>query len=395
MIDDREWMTSLAEATFWICAGVIVYVYAIYPAVIWLCSQCWGRRRPAPEIGAEELPTLTLLIAAHNEQQVIGARLENALAVDYPREKLRIVVASDGSTDQTAAIVRTFASRGVTLLDFAPNRGKAAALNAAWRHLTSEIVVLSDANTWIDPSAPRRLARWFRSPAVDVVCGRLLLVDPQTGRNADGLYWRYETFLKRCEARLGATLGANGAIYAVRRNAYLPIPRDTIIDDFVIPLRISLEKNSVLLYDDEAVASEETPPEIRDEFRRRVRIGAGGFQSLRLLWPLLDPRFGWLAFSFVSHKLLRWLCPFFLLGELAANLCLCRDSTYLALFIAQLAFLALSIGGASRSGQGLAVRLARLSAMFSAMNLALLLGFFRWLAGGQGGAWTPTTRAPR
>lgn len=395
MIDDEKWVVDLAETTFWVCAGLIVYVYAIYPAVVWLCSWCWGVRRSAPVASDEELPTLTLLIAAHNEQSVIGARLENALAVDYPRDKLRIVVASDGSTDQTAAIVRSFAGLGVTLLDFRPNRGKAAALNAAWRHLTSEIVLLSDANTWIDPAAPRRLARWFLSSAVDVVCGRLLLVDPHTGRNADGLYWRYETFLKRCEANLGALLGANGAIYAVRRTAYLPIPRDTIIDDFVIPLRISLNKQSVLLYDEEAIAREETPPEIRDEFRRRVRIGAGGFQSMKLLWPLLDPRCGWLAFSFVSHKLLRWLCPFFLLGELTANLCLCRDFAYLALFVAQWAFVALSIGGASRSGQGLAIKLARLSTMFSAMNLALLLGFFRWLGGRQGGAWTPTNRAPQ
>lgn len=395
MIDDGKWMAHLAETTFWVCAGLIVYVYAIYPAVIWLCSRCWGFRWSASVAHDDELPTLTLLIAAHNEQSVIGARLENALAVDYPPGKLRIVVASDGSTDHTAAIVRTFASRGVILLDFSPNRGKAAALNAAWRHLTSEVVLLSDANTWIDPAAPRRLARWFLSPAVDVVCGRLLLVDPQTGRNADGLYWRYETFLKRCEARLGALLGANGAIYAVRRAAYLPIPRDTIIDDFVIPLRISLKRKGVLLYDEEAIAREETPPEIRDEFRRRVRIGAGGFQSMKLLWPLLDPRFGWLAFSFVSHKLLRWLCPFFLLGELTANLCLCRNTAYLALFVAQGAFLALSIGGAKRHGQSQAVKLARLSAMFSAMNLALLFGFFRWLMGRQGGAWTPTIRAPQ
>ena len=395
MIEPNGLLASAAELTFFACAGLIVYVYALYPLAIGICARLWGRSPTAPEPRDAELPSMTLLIAAHNEQSVIGARLENALSLDYPRDKLEIVVVSDGSTDDTAAIVRSYAERGVKLLDLRPNRGKAAALNAAWGAMTSDVVLLSDANTWIDPAAPRRLARWFRSPAVDVVCGRLVLVDAQTGRNADGLYWRYETFLKRCEARLGALLGANGALYAVRRAAFSPIPPDTIIDDFVIPLQIALERQTAPLYDDEAVAREETPPEIRDEFRRRVRIGAGGFQSIRLLWPLIDPRRGWLAFSFVSHKLLRWLCPFFLLGELAANLCLCGRPAYGAIFVAQWAFLALALAGSRRRGAGPAIKLARLSAMFSAMNLALLVGCFRWLAGRQGGAWTPTSRASR
>lgn len=393
MIEHSGSLPSAAELMFFACTGLIVYVYALYPLAIWICARLWGRSPATLAAGHAELPAMTLLIAAHNEQSVIGARLENALSLDYPRDKLEIVVASDGSTDETAAIVRCYADRGVRLLEFRPNRGKAAALNAAWGALTGDVVLLSDANTWIDPAAPRRLARWFRSAAVDVVCGRLVLVDAQTGRNADGLYWRYETFLKRCEARLGALLGANGALYAVRRTAFSPIPPDTIIDDFVIPLQIALQRQSAPVYDDEAIAREETPAEIRDEFRRRVRIGAGGFQSIRLLWPLIDPRRGWLAFSFVSHKLLRWLCPFFLLGELAANLSLCGRPAYAALFIAQWAFLALALAGARRRGTGPAIKLVRLSAMFSAMNLALLIGCFRWLAGRQGGAWTPTSRA--
>lgn len=394
MIENAGAFTMLAELTFWASMGLIVYAYALYPLVIWMCSLRWGARPAAPAQNDLDLPTITLLIAAHNEESVIGSRLENALALNYPREKLRIVVASDGSTDDTASIVRRFADRVVTLLDFRRNRGKAAALNEAWRSLTSEIVVLSDANTWIDPEAPRRLARWFALPDVGAVCGRLVLVDPQSGRNADGLYWRYETFLKRCESRLGALLGANGAIYAIRRKDYAPIPPDTIIDDFVIPLLMALKSNRRLVYDDEAVAREETPAEIRDEFRRRVRIGAGGFQSIRVLWPLLHPRYGWLAFSLISHKLLRWLCPFFLLGELAASACLSGRGFYFAALAAQLSFIVVTFGCANRSGHGYAIRLARLSAMFSAMNLALLLGFFRWLSGRQHGAWTPTARAP-
>jgi cellulose synthase/poly-beta-1,6-N-acetylglucosamine synthase-like glycosyltransferase len=360
--------------------------------VIWVASRLFGRSPRSPVVPDDELPRLTVLIAAHDEAPVIGARLENALALDYPREKLEIVVASDGSRDATADIVRGFADRGVRLLDYQPNRGKAATLNAAWRTVTGDVVVLSDANTFTDRAAPRRLARWFRDPSVGAVCGRLILVDPASGRNVDGLYWRYETFLKRCEARLAALLGANGAIYAMRRDGYVPIPAETIVDDFVIPLLARLERGTRLVYDADAIAREETPPELHDEFKRRARIGAGDFQSLRLLWPLLSPRHGWLAFSFVSHKIARWACPFFLLGMAAANLALITVPFYRVTLAAQVGFYAVAWLGSRSTGSGPAVRLLRLTTLFSTMNAALLVGFFRWLTGRQRGAWARTTR---
>jgi cellulose synthase/poly-beta-1,6-N-acetylglucosamine synthase-like glycosyltransferase len=370
-------LQALAEIVFWTCLALVAYAYVGYPLVIWTCSRLFGRG-PEPPAGEDaELPTLTLLIAAHNEADVIGPRLENALALDYPADKLEIVVASDGSRDATAEIVRSFAEWGVRLLDYQPNRGKAATLNAAWREVTGDLVLLSDANTFIDPAAPRRLARWFRDPEVGMVCGRLVLVDPATGRNVDGLYWQYETFLKRCEARLGALLGANGAIYAIRRQDYVPIPSETIVDDFVIPLLAKLRRDSRLIYEAAAVAREETPPEIADEFKRRARIGAGGFQSLRILWPLFHPRHGWLAFSFLSHKLLRWCCPFFLLGVAASNVALVSVPFYRGALATQAGFYFLSWLGARSRGNAVPVRLVRLTTLFSSMNVALFVGFFR------------------
>jgi cellulose synthase/poly-beta-1,6-N-acetylglucosamine synthase-like glycosyltransferase len=386
-------VSSWAEPVFWAALALVAYGYAGYAAVVWGCARLFGRRDEPPAVPDAELPRLTLLIAAHNEAAVIGERIENALALDYPRDRLEILVASDGSTDATAGIVRGFAGRGVRLLDYQPNRGKAATLNAAWREATGDVVLLSDANTFTDRAAARRLARWFRDPSVGAVCGRLILVDPVTGRNVDGLYWRYETFLKACEARLGALLGANGAIYAVRRDRYVPIPPETIIDDFVIPLLGTLTHGTRLVYDADAVAREDTPPEIADEFKRRARIGAGGFQSLRLLWPLLSPARGWLAFSFVSHKLVRWACPFFLLAMAAANVALVAQPFYRATLAMQAGFYALAWLGGRSTGQGPLARALRLATLFSSMNAALLVGFYRWLTGRQRGAWARTARA--
>src|SRR5205085_81616 len=216
-------------------------------------------------------------------------------------------------------IVSRYADRGVRLLASAARRGKANVLNSSIPAVKGEVVLLSDANTFTDPQAARHLARWFEDPRVGVVSGRLILTDPATGRNADSLYWKYETLLKKYEGRLGALLGANGGIYAIRRALFTAIPGDTIVDDFVIPLEAKLRTGCGIVYDPEAVAREETAPNVGCEFHRRARIGAGGFQSLGLLWRLLNPARGWVAFTFFSHKVLRWVCPFFLLGLLVSS----------------------------------------------------------------------------
>ena len=385
-------MSTVPALVFWACAALVGYTYAGYAAVIWICSRIWGRREVPPPTDGAAAPTVSVLIAAHDEADVIGARVENALALDYPPDKLEIIVASDGSRDATAEIVRSFADRGVRLLDYRVNRGKAATLNAALAEARGDVVLLSDANTFTEPAAARCLARWFHDPRVGAVCGRLVLRDPVSGRNVDGLYWRYETFLKACEGRLHALLGANGAIYAIRRRDYVAIPPDTIVDDFVIPLLVRLRHGARLIYDVDAVAHEETPPAIADEFKRRARIGAGDFQSLRVLWPLLSPRYGWLAFSFLSHKLLRWGSPFFLLGMAVSNAMLIGVPIYRGLLVAQIVFYAMALAGAGTAGRHPVGRIVRLATLFSATNAALLVGFCRWLMGRQQGAWARTAR---
>jgi len=369
-------------------------VYVGYPVVIWILSRIFGHCAQPPQSCPDiDLPRLSLLIAAYNEESVIEDRILNALELDYPPEKLEIVVASDGSSDRTNAIVSRYLKRGVRLFDYSPRQGKASVLNRAFTQLSGDIVILSDANTNTEPDAARHLVRWFQDPKVGVVCGRLLLIDPKTGRNVDGLYWKYETFLKKCEGRLGALLGVNGALYAIRRELYCPVPEGTIVDDLVIPLSCQIRTGNALVFDSKAVALEETAPDVSSEFRRRSRLGAGGFQSLGLLWPLLNPRRGWIAFTFLSHKVLRWVCPFAMAGLFFFNLALLLDPVYQLTLASQLGFYLVAGTAAFIPGQSRSMRLLRLTTMFVGMNAALFVGICRWFAGRQNGVWKRTARA--
>jgi cellulose synthase/poly-beta-1,6-N-acetylglucosamine synthase-like glycosyltransferase len=393
-------MLSASAATIlavllWTSLGLVAYVYLGYPLLIWLLARCFGRRE-LPPAATEPCPTVSLLICALNEESCIAERVLNGLDQDYPADRLQVVVASDGSTDRTAEIVREIALKfpgRVVLHDFSKRRGKATALNTVIPMLETELVVLSDANTCFDRHTVRNLARWFERPDIVAVCGQLLLRDPATGRNVDSVYWRYENFLKNCEAAVGALLGANGAVYALRRHEYVPIPADSIIDDFLIPLQMKLQTGGRLVYDAEAVAVEETPPEIADEFRRRVRIGAGGFQSLCRLWPLLLPSAGMTALAFLSHKVLRWVTPLFLVVALLANaLLLGQQPVYRLLFALQVAFYTAAAIGHFVPGHSTAPRLLRLTTLFTSMNVALAFGFGRWLRGTQRPTWHRTAR---
>jgi cellulose synthase/poly-beta-1,6-N-acetylglucosamine synthase-like glycosyltransferase len=376
---------------FWIFALLVGYAYFGYPLAIWFLGRFFGRALQPPRC-PQQMPRVSLLIAAHNEEAEIEQSIQTALQLEYPANLLEIVIASDGSTDATAAIVRRYAGQGVRLLDYPERRGKAAVLNSAIREVAGDIVLLSDANTHIDRQALRQIVRWFADPNVGVVCGRLILHDPETGSNVDSFYWRYETFLKKNESRLGALLGANGAIYALRRDLYRPIPEETIVDDFLIPLDAKLRSGCAVVYDASAIAHEVTPWSIASEFHRRSRIGAGGFQSMARLWRLLDPRRGWIAFTFLSHKVLRWLCPYFLIALLGCNLVLMHDPFFLHCLGGQLGFYLLSLLAAFLPPQPKLLRPLRLATMFTGMNMALLVGSWRWLRGLQRGTWKPTAR---
>ncbi|QDV18626.1 Beta-monoglucosyldiacylglycerol synthase [Gimesia panareensis] len=387
----------IVVSLFWGSLALIAYAYAGYPLLVWLLSRRLDRQENTTEkseaVRTQELPFVSIIIAAYREEDVILERLNNLVLLDYPPDKLEILIGCDGNEDLTGELVSTFNDSRIRLLQFEERRGKSSVLNDCVPAARGEILVFSDANTHMDRQCIKQLVRHFDDETIGGVCGQLILEDAATGKNVDGLYWKYENFLKQCETSLGAVLGVNGALYALRKSIYTPIPPETIIDDFLIGMRVHLAGRR-LIYDGSAFATEETATSVQAEFKRRVRIGTGGFQSLRHLKGLLSPRYGYIAFAFWSHKLMRWFCPVFMTVALLANLCLLSQPLYQVTLLGQgLFYLSAFLGMKLGSGGGLVRKLCRVPGMFVQMNLALGMGLFRWLFTRQTGTWERTARS--
>jgi cellulose synthase/poly-beta-1,6-N-acetylglucosamine synthase-like glycosyltransferase len=308
-------MRRLSTA-MWGSLALIVWTHAGYPAVAAVAASRSSYRSRSDD---GQLPSVALVIAAHDEEAVIRARLDNALALDYPRELLEIVVSLDGSTDETRNIAEAYAPHGVSVIDNARG-GKVAAQNAALRATSSDVVAFSDANSMWEPDALRRLVRHFADPEVGYVCGRLRLIDPASGRNVEGQYWRYELWLRTRESRLGSVTAGNGAIYAVRRSAYVELSPGQS-HDIGLPFRLR-RAGLRSLYEPEAVATEPAAPSSSAEWERKVRMLSRSWYDV-LRGGMLDPRGlppGYVV-ALLSHRLLRYatgpLHVVFLLAALA------------------------------------------------------------------------------
>jgi cellulose synthase/poly-beta-1,6-N-acetylglucosamine synthase-like glycosyltransferase len=341
---------------------------------------------------------VSVVVAAHDEERWIRAKVENTLALDYPEDRLELLVGCDGCADGTAREARAAAegSGRVRVLEYPVRAGKASVLTRTVPHARGDLVVLTDANTMLDPRALRGLARRFEDPAVGAAVGRLRLVTPGKPGHAEGLYWRYETALKLWEGRRGAVIGANGGIYAIRRLLWQPLAADTIVDDLVVPARIAVRGWKVV-YAPDAVAVEEATGDAGREFVRRARIGAGDWQALRRVPELLDPRTGFVCFAFVGHKLLRWTAPLWLAGALVASAVLSLAPGAWgarAILVAQAAFYGLAWAGRRGGVRGALARAASFAHYFVAMNAALAVGFWRFLRNAQGAAWERAGGAP-
>ena len=340
------------ESLFWSSVAFVAYVYVGYPALLGVWAAVTsrlrgGNRRPRLRTAAAaELPGVSVIIAARNEAPRLPARVENLLASTYPADRMQIIVASDGSTDGTAAALAPYAGRVELLM--LPASGKAGALNAAVARARHPILVFADARQRFAPDAIARLVPHFRNPQVGAVSGELML-DPSQSTIGDGVgaYWRYEKWLRRREAIVGSTIGVTGAIYAMRRSVWRPLPPDTLLDDVLGPIRVVLDGYQVT-FESRARAYDEAPRDAEQELRRKTRTLAGNFQLLvqepRLLLPGINPV--WL--QFMSHKIGRLLVPYALIAIFVTSVALAPGSWFYRFALgAQLVFFALAAYGAA------------------------------------------------
>jgi cellulose synthase/poly-beta-1,6-N-acetylglucosamine synthase-like glycosyltransferase len=370
---------------FWLAAGVVVYAYVGYPALIHLAARLW----PAPPVREDEsTPTVTVVIAAHNEEACLGEKLRSVLALDYPRDRLEILVGSDGSTDRTEAIAAGFAESGVRLLAFPGPRGKAAVLNDVTAHARGDILVMTDARQTLAPDAVRRLVSCFADPMVGAVSGELhLLPSPDSPARGVGLYWRYEKAVRQAESRFDSTVGVTGALYALRRALFKPLDPRTILDDVAVPMEIVLAGYRVL-FAPKASAFDHIESDSRREYRRKVRTLAGNYQLLALRPALLDPLRNRLLWQLISHKVSRLAVPWCLLLLLLASALLARAHWFYAMaLVAQLAFYGLALAGWRSARRQRPLRLTSLPYTFALLNLAAASGLLGFLRGTTRATW--------
>jgi cellulose synthase/poly-beta-1,6-N-acetylglucosamine synthase-like glycosyltransferase len=313
-------------AIFIFFIGLILYVYVGYPLLILLLAM-FRRRKVHPDDAFE--PTVSLIVAAYNEEQTIEAKLKNCLELDYPRHKLELIVFSDASTDRTDEIVKGYEKDGIILLSLTERKGKTAGQNLAVTRAQGEIIVFSDANAYWRPDAVRKIVRNFHDPSVGCVCGELIYFsqDKTLIGDAEGVYWSYEKLLKRLEDRAASILGANGSIYALRKALYVPLPED-IISDFIEPLKI-VEQGYRTIYEPAAISYEQSTTNFAEEYQRKKRIINRSFYALLYYRSLLNPiKHLALSWQLVSHKILRWLIPFYLPIIFVVNLLLLKSAFF-------------------------------------------------------------------
>jgi cellulose synthase/poly-beta-1,6-N-acetylglucosamine synthase-like glycosyltransferase len=369
-----------SQIIFWSAVFLPLYSYLGYPLIL-LALRLVIRR----EVKKQPItPFVSLLIPAYNEADVIERKIENSLALDYPPDRMEIVVASDGSSDPTAEIAQNRADgTRIRVLAFPENRGKVATLNASIPELRGEVVVFSDAPAMLYRDSVRRLVENFADPAVGAVSGlyKVVKADQVNIGSSEDFYWKYETFLKVKESQLASTLGGHGHLHAIRKELY-PFPRPgTINDDYVIPVSV-LAKGYRAVYEPTAIVYEEAHE--MTGFGRRVRIMAGNIQQLREIRGLLYPLRPLALFFFLSHKLSRLMVPFAMLAALIANLFLLNSPLYFAIFCAQLVFYLLAAAGAIWR---LRPKTLMLPFYFCMINLATFFGFYHALTRRRTLAW--------
>lgn len=393
----QEGLYTVAEWLFWIGIFIVFYTYLGYGILLYLLVRIKELfRKPIPIALPEPLPEVTLFIAAYNEEEIVAAKMKNCHTLAYPADKLKIVWVTDGSNDQTNELLKQYPD--VTVLFQPERRGKTAALNRGIQYITTPYVIFTDANTMLNQEAMHEIVRQFSNPKVGCVAGEKR-VETNTAQGAtagEGIYWKYESALKALDFRLYSAVGAAGELFAVRTELFEQMPSDTLLDDFILSLRIA-QKGYTIAYCKEAYATETASLNMKEEEKRKIRIAAGGLQSVWRLRSLFNIfRYGTLSFQFVSHRVLRWtITPIMLFLLVPLNILLtCKgDFAYIFLLLLQVVFYMMAYADYMMEQKNVRNKLFFIPYYFSFMNLNVIRGFL-YLAGNKGnGAWEKAKRS--
>lgn len=392
----------MAEIVFWFSLLIIIYTYFLYPLLLWLL--CFFFKRP---INKKDItPSVSLIIAAHNEEKCIKEKIKDSLNLDYPRDKLEIIVASDCSSDRTDEIVREYEDKGIKLVRQQVRKGKTAAQNKAVESAKGEILVFSDAPTMYRANAIKKIVRNYNDLKIGCVAGEVIYRSDtaSTIGNGGALYWKYESKIKQLESDLGSILGAAGCIYSMRKSLYFPMD-ESYISDFLSPLEIAVRsldddflapirvyfKGVRSVMEPEAIAYEKTSKSLAEEFKMRSRVITRAIAGLVHMRKILNPFvFTKYSFQIVSHKILKWLVPVFMIIIFISNLSLLHNKFYYITFQLQLLFYVLAILGFVLDK----VKLPRVNVFFvpyyfCIVNLAVLFGICKNIIGKKDRLWTP------
>ena len=401
-------MKTTIEILFWVCIGLVVYTYVGYGILAWIFVKIrtlLGISFPTPDDPTFQ-PRVTLAIPAYNEMSCIEAKVKNSFGLDYPADKIDVLFVTEGSNDGTTEYIQSLMSTypNLKIIGGTERKGKIEAMNMAVKTIQTPIVIFTDANTILNKAVIKNIVRHFKDEKVGAVAGekRIQVDDSEAAAGAgEGLYWKYESFLKKLDTKLYSVVGAAGELFAVRTNLHGTVEKDTLLDDFMISLRVAADGYRVI-YEPEAYAIERPSFSIQDEMKRKIRIAAGGFQSiarLGFLWNIF--KYGWLSFQYVSHRAMRWaVAPFCLPLIFALNLAIVLMegmsepvTLYKVLLVAQVVFYLLAIIGYWLENQKIRIKLLFVPFYFSFMNYCAIRGYNRYRNGITSGIWEKAKRA--
>ncbi|MCC9138826.1 glycosyltransferase family 2 protein [Pontibacter silvestris] len=385
---------SVLEISFWFAFAVVFYTYLGYGIVAWVWAKCLSLIRKPNTLKIFE-PNVTLVVPAYNEADILESKVQNSLALDYPADKLQIMFITDGSTDNSAEVLAAYPN--VMHLHSSVRGGKSLAENRAMEHVKTPYVIFTDCNSYLNKEAVREMVKHYQNPKVGAVSGEKKVMESVSSASGsgEGLYWKYESFLKRCDSKIHSLMGAAGELVSFKSDLFKPLEKDTILDDFIQSLRI-VEEGYKVVYEPKAFAMEAPSASIVEEMKRKVRICAGGWQSMVRLKSLLNPfKHPVVTFLYVSHRVLRWsLTPLLLALMLPLNLALAytNGGVYSVIFGLQVVFYLAAWLGWQAELRDYKVKPLLIPLYFTMMNVAVFAGFSRFIRDAQPAAWEKADR---